>query len=65
MTLHLHHVPLTTEQLASETLGYSVRIERADPASGRFDFIEIRDYGVLEELLEHLDDMMRERSWIT
>jgi hypothetical protein len=63
MTLHLQ--PLTQDQLASDTLGYSVRLVRSDPAAGIHDVIEIDGYGVLEELLEHLTDMMHERRWLT
>jgi hypothetical protein len=64
MTLHLHHVPLTSEQLASETLTFSVRIERQDTATGLHDSIEIRDYGVLSELVSDLDDVLHQRRWL-
>ena len=66
MTLHLRHVwPLDAAQLASETLSYSVRIERTDPATGIHDAIEIDGYGVLSELLEALDDAMQKQRWLT
>jgi hypothetical protein len=64
MTLHLHNVGLTEEQLASETLNYGVRLLRTDPASGMRDAIEVNGYGDLEELLEDVTEMLLERRWL-
>jgi hypothetical protein len=41
-----------------------VRIEREDASDGHHDVIEINDYGVLEELLDDLSDMMQKRMWM-